>query len=121
MGYIVEGLVSWGIGCGLGHPGAYVDIRYYLDWIIEEMDSPGPVPVQSTTKSITSTQTVAQTYYQTQEPQNTVPFQPPVTQTHYQEPEPTPEPAPENTVPFQPPAAQKYQTRDPAPQNTIPF
>ncbi|KAK7069486.1 CLIP domain-containing serine protease [Halocaridina rubra] len=31
----LAGLVSWGIGCGTnGIPGVYVDVSYYMDWIL---------------------------------------------------------------------------------------
>ncbi|MEZ4605454.1 MAG: serine protease [Deinococcales bacterium] len=29
------GIVSWGVGCGAGYPGAYTDIGYFYDWIEE--------------------------------------------------------------------------------------
>nr|XP_045584606.1 phenoloxidase-activating factor 2-like [Procambarus clarkii] len=33
--YQLAGIVSWGIGCGSsGVPGVYVNVAYYLDWII---------------------------------------------------------------------------------------
>ncbi|XP_037934880.1 trypsin eta-like [Teleopsis dalmanni] len=33
------GLVSFGIGCGWGYPGAYTNVAYYRDWVLEHSAS----------------------------------------------------------------------------------
>ena len=38
-GYVVVGLVSWGIGCAKPkQPGVYADVYYYRNWIKNNMN-----------------------------------------------------------------------------------
>lgn len=37
--WILEGLVSFGRGCGLEKPGIYTNLRHYIDWINNNVEN----------------------------------------------------------------------------------
>jgi len=37
--YVLEGVTSWGYGCGEGTPGIYTRVSEYMDWIAQHSDS----------------------------------------------------------------------------------
>ena len=36
-GYGLDGVSSWGYGCGTGFPGVYTQVSYYVAWINEHL------------------------------------------------------------------------------------